>query len=323
MQGGREGDDRSAIYADLLTAEEAARARRAGMHAAAPPPPAHFNDVAVLGAAQRARQYLPFMQRAGSLPCVVEAVMSGSRLKLYIAKESVVVAFSPSGVRTPSRGTPARGGAPAGAPEAGGVEAFEFVRAHYLQRDAVVSVEGCDKMGTFLGRISVGAPRCCLPSCFLMVADLSAPLCGTLCNPRHRRKLCTCCCTQAALHRSMLAPRRTQGDTRCALAEGKDMSLALLQAGLGSLHPSFSPDRVAGAPQLLAAQAKAQAARKGVWANYDADAEAAEAAAAAADAAPADPGAPRRVTVTHVDSAARLYLQVRHRLHVALRCAFV
>ena len=85
--------------------------------------------------------------------------------------------------------------------------------------------------------------------------------------------------------------------------------MALLSEGLGSLHPSFSPDRIAGAQQLLNAQSAAQRARKGVWKDYDAAAAAEDAAAAAAEAAPADPGAPRAVAVTHVDSAARFYLQ--------------
>ena len=97
------------------------------------------------------------MQRSGSLPCTVEAVMSGSRLKLYIGKDSVLLAFSPSGVRTPSRGLPPRGNQPAVPAEEGGEAAFAFVRQHFLQRDANVTVEGVDKMGTFLGRLTVGA----------------------------------------------------------------------------------------------------------------------------------------------------------------------
>ena len=41
--------------------------------------------------------------------------------------------------------------------------------------------------------------------------------------------------------------------------------MALLEAGLGRLHPSFDPARVAGGAALAAAQDKARKARLRVW----------------------------------------------------------
>jgi staphylococcal nuclease domain-containing protein 1 len=65
------------------------------------------------------------------------------------------VAFSPSGVKTPSRGGPARPGMPEQKAEPFGEEAFQFMRNMFLQRDAVVTVESCDRSGTFLGRSAI------------------------------------------------------------------------------------------------------------------------------------------------------------------------
>jgi staphylococcal nuclease domain-containing protein 1 len=157
FQGGRDGDERSSIFGDLLTAEETARSKKAGIHSSKEPAPLRINDCSLPGSAARARQYLPFFQRQGNTQAIVEAVLSGSRVKVYVPKDSVVLLFSPSGVKTPSRGIPAKGALPAVAPEPFGEEAFQFVRDHFLQRDASLAVESIDKAGTLLGRLRVGA----------------------------------------------------------------------------------------------------------------------------------------------------------------------
>jgi staphylococcal nuclease domain-containing protein 1 len=163
VQGGREGDERSSIFGELLTAEETARAKKAGIHSGKEPPPLRINDCSLPGSAARARQYLPFLQRQGTTSAVVEAVLSGSRLKIYVPKDSVVLLFSPSWVKTPSRGVPARGSLPAVAPEPFGEEAFQFVRENFLQRDVSVAVQGIDKAGTLLGSLRAGALQSVIP----------------------------------------------------------------------------------------------------------------------------------------------------------------
>lgn len=240
MQGAREGDDRSSLFGSLMAAEESAQQRRAGIHSGKEPPPTRLNDVSVPGSGPRAKQYLPFFQRAGTVPCVVEYVMAGSRVRLLVPKEGAIIAFSPSGVKTPSRGLPARGGQPAQKPEPFGEESYQFVREKFMQREAMVTVESCDRSGTFLGRLRVG-------------------------------------------------------DT--------DMSTALLSTGLGSLHPSFSYDRVGGAAALVTAQESAQEARKGVWKDFGVKAAADEEAAATA------PTGPKAATVTHVASGVQFFVQ--------------
>ena len=79
-------------------------------------------------------QYLPFFQRAGKLPATVEWVLSAHRLKLYVPKEGVSIAFAPSGIKTPARAQPAsKDGRPAVAQEPYGPEAFAFTREHFMQ----------------------------------------------------------------------------------------------------------------------------------------------------------------------------------------------
>lgn len=63
---------------------------------------------------RRAKQYLPFFERAGQVTGICEHVLSGHRVKVHIPKEGVTIAFAPSGVRAPQRGQAAsRDGRPA------------------------------------------------------------------------------------------------------------------------------------------------------------------------------------------------------------------
>ena len=55
--------------------------------------------------------------------------------QLYIPKEGVYIAFSPSGVRTPQRASQGQGGRPAAAAELFSQEAYAFTRQHCLQRE--------------------------------------------------------------------------------------------------------------------------------------------------------------------------------------------
>ena len=61
-------------------------------------------------------------------------------VQLYVEKEGILLAFSPSGVRTPQRPQPAGNGRPAVEAEPYWEEALAFTRAHCLQRDVEVEV---------------------------------------------------------------------------------------------------------------------------------------------------------------------------------------
>jgi staphylococcal nuclease domain-containing protein 1 len=150
----RADEERSSVYERLVQLEESAKKGKRGLHSPKEPPAApRLNDVSGAGGAARAKQYLPFLQRAGRVPAVVEYVLSGHRLKVHIPKEGVSIAFAPSGVRAPSRAQPAQGGRPATQGEPYADEALSWTRAHFMQRDVEIEVEGMDKGGTFLGSV--------------------------------------------------------------------------------------------------------------------------------------------------------------------------
>ena len=103
----------AAHYEDLMNAEAQGKAGKKGQWSNKEPPKPHVNDVSLPGTATRAKQHLSFLQRAGKTPAVCEYVLSGHRIKLYVPKEGVTIAFNPSGVRCPQRGQKASEGRPA------------------------------------------------------------------------------------------------------------------------------------------------------------------------------------------------------------------
>jgi len=129
----------AAFFEDLILAEESGKKARKGIFSNKDAPVTRYNDLTVPGSAMKAKQHLPFLQRAGTVSGVCEYVLSGSRLKIYIPKESVAIAFSPSGVKCPGR------------EEEFSQEAMAFTRARVLQRTVDIQVETVDKIGTFLG----------------------------------------------------------------------------------------------------------------------------------------------------------------------------
>lgn len=139
-------DERSLRYDDLVQAEQRAIKGKKGVQNKDKPAPAHHvNDVSAN--AQKSRQILPFLQRAGRSHAVVDYVLSGHRLKLSVPKEGVIVAFAIAGVRCP------RGDEP------GAAEAYRFVRRALTQRDCEIEVEAVDKSGTFLGTLTYGGKQ--------------------------------------------------------------------------------------------------------------------------------------------------------------------
>ena len=139
----RGDEERSAFFENLVNAEEVGKKGKKGVHSAKEAPVTRVNDLSVPGSSAKARQHLPFLQRAGKVAGVCEFVMSGSRLKIYVPKQSVSIAFSPSGVKCP------------GKDEEFSAEAIAFTRSKALQRNVEITVENVDKIGTFLGSITI------------------------------------------------------------------------------------------------------------------------------------------------------------------------
>ncbi|MFT7799310.1 staphylococcal nuclease domain-containing protein 1 [Arapaima gigas] len=147
----QDDDKRSSHYDELLAAEARAIKNGKGLHSKKEVPIHRVADIS--GETQKAKQFLPFLQRAGRSEAVVEHVFSGSRLKLYMPKETCLITFLLAGIECP-RGSR---NMPSGQQEAEPFsdEATLFTKEMVLQREVEVEVEGMDKAGNFIGWLHV------------------------------------------------------------------------------------------------------------------------------------------------------------------------
>jgi staphylococcal nuclease domain-containing protein 1 len=108
----------------------------------------------ISGDHSKAKQFLPFLQRAGRSVAIVEFVASGSRLRLYIPKETCLITFLLAGISCPRVSQAGRGGHQTEG-EPFGQEALIFTKEFCLQRDVEVEVDNMDKAGNFIGWLFV------------------------------------------------------------------------------------------------------------------------------------------------------------------------
>ena len=85
----------------------------------------------------------------------MEFISSGSRVRIYIPKETVIITFLLGGINCPKSARSGPGGVTTGADEPYCHEAAAFTRKHVLQREVEIEVEGLDKMGNFIGYLFV------------------------------------------------------------------------------------------------------------------------------------------------------------------------
>jgi len=119
-------ENRSSQYDQLLAAEAKAEKSRKGVHSlkspadSASPPTQHSKELPIVrvqelqgvsswppstdparssepALQERSKQFFPFLQRAGRSEGVVEFVASGSRLRVYVPKETCLLTFLLSG----------------------------------------------------------------------------------------------------------------------------------------------------------------------------------------------------------------------------------
>lgn len=141
----REGDDdRAAAYDDLLAAEARAQKSQKGVHSDKDVPVHRINDVNVRAIAEK---LLPSLQRAGRISGVVEYVQSGSRLRVYLPKESCIVTLLLAGLSCPRAGSADKPSDPFGD------EAQAYMRSQVLQHEVDVELEDIDKNGAFVGNV--------------------------------------------------------------------------------------------------------------------------------------------------------------------------
>lgn len=147
-----EDDQRSEHYDELLAAEARAQKKGVGLHSKKEAPIHRVADVS--GDLNKCKQFLPFLQRAGKTEAVVEFVASGSRVRLYLPKETCLTTFLISGIECPRGARPLPGGQMSQS-EPYGDEALQFTKEMCLQREVEVRVETMDKGGNFIGWLFV------------------------------------------------------------------------------------------------------------------------------------------------------------------------
>ncbi|XP_074643880.1 staphylococcal nuclease domain-containing protein 1-like [Tubulanus polymorphus] len=149
----RQGDDsRSSSYDSLLAAEEKAKKYLVGIHSKKEPPIHRVADIS--GDVAKAKQFLPFLQRAGRSTGIVEFVASGSRLRIFISRETCLITLLLSGINCSRSSRPGAGGVTVPG-EPFGEEAMLFTKEQCLQREVEVEIEDMDKGGNFIGWLYV------------------------------------------------------------------------------------------------------------------------------------------------------------------------
>jgi len=144
----RGDEDRAGAYDDIQAAEDEAKEKKLKLFGKEGAAPSHrFNDQSMT--AQKARNFLPHLQRAGRVRGIVEYVANGGRVRLILPDLASSISFGLSGVRCP--GT-ARGDAPS---EPFADEAAFFTKLHVLQREVDIEVEASDRGGSFMGSLWV------------------------------------------------------------------------------------------------------------------------------------------------------------------------
>ncbi|XP_032076567.1 staphylococcal nuclease domain-containing protein 1 [Thamnophis elegans] len=147
----QDDDQRSSHYDELLAAEARAVKNGKGLHSKKEVPIHRVADIS--GDTQKAKQFLPFLQRAGRSEAVVEYVFSGSRLKLYLPKETCLITFLLAGIECPRGARNLPGLVQEGEPFS--EEAMLFTKELVLQREVEVEVESMDKAGNFIGWLHI------------------------------------------------------------------------------------------------------------------------------------------------------------------------
>lgn len=149
----RSGDHRSTAYDALVLAQDRAKKKGLGIHAKTLSRHS-LNDIS--RDARKAKTLYQGLASKSRHEAVVEYVISGSKLKLSLPKEGLIITLSLSGVKTPSvPPKPREGEAPKPVPPFA-VEALDFTRNFCHQHDVEIELDGQDKAGQFKGYLFKG-----------------------------------------------------------------------------------------------------------------------------------------------------------------------
>lgn len=147
-------DQRSSAYNSLLESEMKAQKAAIGVHNTKENPTKKVTNISA--DIQKAKLTLTTLQRHDKQESVVEFVTSGSRLRLYIPKDSCLITFLLSGISCPRGARPnITGTGPIQEAEPFGEEALNFTKEKCMQRDVHITVQSMDKAGGFIGWLFV------------------------------------------------------------------------------------------------------------------------------------------------------------------------
>lgn len=133
-------DQRASNYDSLIAAESKAQKSNKGVHNKKDVPVHRVNDIC--GDPVKAKNLLPHIKRSERIEAVVEFVANGSRLRLFLPKDSHLIVFLLSGVEVRHN---------AGDAVNNETAALNFTKEKCLQRDVEIQVESIDKNGNFCG----------------------------------------------------------------------------------------------------------------------------------------------------------------------------
>ncbi|KAF8363962.1 tsn-1 [Pristionchus pacificus] len=150
-------ENRSSQYDALLAAEAKAEKEQKGLFAVASKEEGnHTQRVQELqGDLARSKQFLPYLQRGARAEGIVEFLTSGSRMRIYVPKETCLLTFLLGGINCPKGARAGANGQTAAAAEPFSEEAAKFTRKLCMHREVELEVEGLDKQGAFIGYLWV------------------------------------------------------------------------------------------------------------------------------------------------------------------------
>ena len=116
-----------------------------GIHSKKHPPITRVTDTS--SDIQKSKQFLPFYIRSGRIEGIIEFISSGSRFRIYIPGDKLLITLLLSGISCPraSRLDTGAGG------EEFGDEALGFVKELIMQKVVQIEIDGMDKGGSFIG----------------------------------------------------------------------------------------------------------------------------------------------------------------------------
>jgi len=149
----RSDEERARNYESYVQLEKEAANAKKGVHSEKPPAVRRVNDLTGPDNKKRSKEMLSSFDNVGRIRGILEYASTGSRFRVYLGKESCLIAIALKGVRSPA---PSRTNVQDPAQQKGapfGDEALHFVKLSYLQRDVEVEISSVDRTGAYLGTV--------------------------------------------------------------------------------------------------------------------------------------------------------------------------